>query len=66
MLLKKKKINKWSIYHEKEFYIITGIHGSTITARRKLDGRTIDRDASNFRFFYNVKNDNWRERERDY
>ena len=63
MLLKKKKINKWFIYNEKEFYIITGIHGSTITARRKLDGRTIDRDASNFRFFYNVKNDNWRERD---
>ena len=62
MLLKKKKINKWSTYHEKEFYIITGIHGSTITARRKSDGRTINRDASKFGFFYDVKNENWRER----
>ena len=62
MLLKKKKIIKWSTYHEKEFYIITGIHGSTITARRKSDGRTIDRDASKFRFFYDPRNENWRER----
>ena len=62
VLLKKKKINKWSTYHEKEFYIITGIHGSTITARRKSDGRTIDRDASKFRFFYDPRNENWRER----
>ena len=51
-----------STYHEKEFYIINGIHGSRITARRKSDGRTINRDASKFRFFYDAKNENWRER----
>ena len=62
VLLKKKKINKWSTSHEKEFYIIIEIHGSTITARWKSDGRTIDRDASKFRFFHDVKKDNWRER----
>ena len=62
VLLKKKKINKWCTCHEKQFYVIIEIHGSSITARRKSDGRTIDRDASKFRFFYDVRNDNWRER----
>ena len=62
MLLKKKKINKWSTCHEKQFYVIIEIHGSSITARRKSDGRTIDRDASKFRLFHDVRNDNWRER----
>ena len=62
VLLKKKKINKWSTCHEKDFYSIITIHGSTITARRKSDGRTIDRDASKFKFFHDVKKDNCRER----
>ena len=38
------------------------MHGSTITARLKSDGRIIDRDASKFRFFYGLRNENWRER----
>ena len=61
VLLEKKKINKWSTCHEKQFYVIIGIHGSSIKARRKSDRRTIDRDASKFRFFHDVRNDNWRE-----
>ena len=61
VLLKKRKINKWSTSHEKEFYEIIEIHGSTVEARRRSDGRTIERDASKFRFFQDVAEDNWRE-----
>ena len=58
VLLKKRKINKWSTSHEKEFYEIIEIHGSTVEARRRSDGRTIERDASKFRFFQDVAEDN--------
>ena len=51
VLLKKRKINKWSPAFEKEFYKITGIRGSTIQAKRKSDGRMMTRDASKFKLF---------------
>ena len=61
VLLKKRKVNKWSTAHEKEHYEITEICGSTIGARRKSDGRTIQRDTSKFRLFHEARNENWRE-----
>ena len=61
VLLKKKKLNIWSTRYEKDFDITTEIHGSTITAKRKSDRRTIDKDVSRFRFFHDVTKDNWRE-----
>ena len=48
VLLKRKKINKWSTTHEKENYVAVGLTGSAVKARRKYDGRTITRDASKF------------------
>ena len=47
--------------HEKEHYEIIEICGSTIGARRKSNGRTIQRDASKFRLFHEAHNENWRE-----
>ena len=62
VLLKKRMVNKWSTAHEKEHYGITEICGSIIGARRKSDGRTIQRDASKFKLFHEAGNENWRER----
>lgn len=38
VLLKQKKVNKWSTTYESIFYTIIRISGSTITARRVTDG----------------------------
>ena len=57
-VLKKRKVNKWSTAHEKDIYVIIEIHGSTITASCKSDGRTISRDSSKFK----PGNESWRER----
>ena len=46
VLLKQKKINKWTIAFEPAFYIITNIQGSSITIKRIKDGRELRRDAS--------------------
>ena len=59
VLLKKRKVNKWSTAHEKEHYDITEICGSTLGARRKSDGCTLQRDASKFRLFQEAGNENW-------
>ena len=60
VLLKKKKQNKWSSACEKEFYFIIGISGSTIEAKRKSDGRTMQRDASKFKLFHEARSGGWR------
>ena len=62
VLLKKRKVNKWSTAHEKGNYEITEICGSSIGARRTSDGRTIQRDASKFRLFHEAGNENWRDK----
>ena len=62
VLLKKRKVNKWSTAHEKDIYVIIEIHGSTITARRKSDGRTISRDSSKFKRLRESRDESWRER----
>ena len=46
VLLKQKKINKWTTAFEPAFYTITKIQGSSITIRRIKDGRELCRDAS--------------------
>ena len=55
-------MNKWSTYHEKDFYIVLDLNGSAVTARRESDGRTVHRDASKFRLFRETKNDSWMKR----
>ena len=62
VLLKRRKINKWSTPHEKENYVIVGVNGSAIRARRKSDGRTITRDASKFKLLKMPRDEYWRER----
>ena len=49
VLLRQKKVNKWSTAYEPIFYIVIRISGSTITARRVTDGREITRDSSQFK-----------------
>ena len=49
VLLKQKKVNKWSTAYEPIFYTVIRISGSTITARRVTDGREICRDSSHFK-----------------
>lgn len=43
------KKNKWSTPYEPVFYVVCSIRGSQITARRVTDGRTVCRDASQFK-----------------
>ena len=62
VLLKKRKQNKWSSAFEKESYSIIGISGSTIEAKRKSDGRTMQRDASKFKLFHEARRVDWRGR----
>ena len=49
VLLRQKKVNKWSTAYEPIFYTVIRISGSTITARRVTDGREITRDSSQFK-----------------
>ena len=49
VLLKQSKKNKWSTAYEPAFYIVVGVHGSSIKARRVMDGREVTRDASKFK-----------------
>ena len=49
VLVKQPKKNKWSTPYEPVFYVVCSIHGSQITARRVTDGRTVCRDASQFK-----------------
>ena len=49
VLVKQPKKNKWSTPYEPVFYVVCSIRGSQITARRVTDGRTVCRDASQFK-----------------
>ena len=49
VFLKQPRKNKWSTPHEPVFYVLCGNRGSHITARRVRDGRTVCRDASQFK-----------------
>ena len=49
VLLKQKKVNKWSTAYEPIFYTVIRISRSTITARRVTDGQEICRDSSHFK-----------------
>ena len=49
VLVKQPRKNKWSTPYEPVFYIVCSIRGSQITARRVTDGRTVCRDASQFK-----------------
>ena len=49
MLVKQPRKNKWSTAFEPVFYVVCSIRGSQVTARRVTDGRTVCRDASQFK-----------------
>ena len=49
VLVKQPKKNKWSTPYEPVLYVVYSIQGSRITARRVTDGRTVCRDASQFK-----------------
>ena len=49
VLVKQPKKNKWTAPYEPVFYVVQGIRGSQITARRITDGRTVCWDASQFK-----------------
>ena len=54
VLLKQRKVNKWTTPFEPAFYTVIKIQGSTVTARRIQDGREITRDASHFKLANSV------------
>lgn len=54
VLVKQPKKNKWGTPYEPLFYVVAEIRGSQITARRVTDGRTICRDASQFKLVNSV------------
>ena len=54
VLLKQAKRSKWTTAYEPNFYKIYRIDGSSIAARRVIDGRTVYRDASKFKLANNV------------
>ena len=49
VLVKQPRKNKWSTAFEPVFYVVCSIRGSQVTARRVTDGRTVCRDASQFK-----------------
>ena len=49
VLVAQEKRTKWTLPFEPNFYIVIGINGSSVTARRINDGRIITRDASKFK-----------------
>ena len=49
VVVKQPRKNKWSTLYEPVFYVVCSILGSQITARRVTDGRTVCRDASQFK-----------------
>ena len=49
VLVKQPRKNKWSTPFEPVFYVVCSIRGSQVTARRVTDGRTVCRDASQFK-----------------
>ena len=49
LLVKQPRKNEWSTRNEPVFYVVCSIRGSQVTARRVTDGRTVWRDASQFK-----------------
>ena len=49
VFVEQAKRNKWSAPYEQDIYIIYRIDGSTVSARRKRDGKEVSRDYSKFR-----------------
>ena len=49
VLIKQRRINKWTLPYEPVFYSVIDVKGSTVTARRISDGRIITRDGSHFK-----------------
>ena len=49
VLVKQPKKNIWTTPYEPVFYVVWGIRGSQITERRTTYGRTVCRDASQFK-----------------
>lgn len=49
VLLKQKKTNKWTMPYEPEIYIVYKVRGSSIWARRKVDGREVCHDSTYFK-----------------
>ena len=49
VLVKQPKKDKWTTPYEPVFYVVRETRGSQITARRITDGRTVCRDASQFK-----------------
>lgn len=49
VLVKQRKINKWTPPFEPILYTVTETKGSQVTARRITDGREITRDAAHYK-----------------
>ena len=49
MLVKQPRKKKWSTPFEPVFYVVCSIRGSQVTVGRVTDGRTVCRDASQFK-----------------
>ena len=49
LLVEQPRKNKWSTAFEPVFYVVCSICGSQVTARCMTDGRTVCRDASQFK-----------------
>ena len=56
VLVRQTKKNKWSTPYEPVFYTVSQIQGSKITARRTTVGRTVCRDASQYKLVNSVIN----------
>eukprot|EP00794_Sanderia_malayensis_P021366 gene21366-23446_t len=54
VLLKQTKKNKWSTTFEPAFYVVYRVDGSSIAARRTIDGREVYRDASMYKLVNSV------------
>ena len=54
VLVAQKKLHQWTLPYEPMFYTITNTCGSTITARRISDGKTITRDSSKLKLAKNL------------
>lgn len=56
VLLKQKKINEWTTPYEPEIYIVYKVRGSSVWARRKVEGKEVCRDST---YFKHVHVDRW-------
>ena len=63
VLLKQQERNEWTTAYEPNFYLIYQIDGSSVGARRIIDGREIYRDASRFKLANNIVNNDSKAKE---